>query len=79
MHGDTVYITALCDSLLRAVEIYERRAVRAQKENKELRARLTDKAQTGSGMSRLMFALVAGCCSGVIITIIIMKKYGRNT
>ena len=78
-HGDTVYITALCDSLLRAVEIYERRAVRAQKENKELRARLTDKVQTGSGMSRLVFALVAGCCSGAIITIITSKRYGRNT
>ena len=75
LRGDTVFVTATCDSLQREVEYYEERyyaALKALEQQKE--SVQTKREQRSNPIKIALAAFIAGLFVGVLSTIIILTK-----
>jgi len=81
MRGDTIYVTATCDSLQREVEYYEERYYAALKALDQLKESVQTKREQRSNPIKIaLAAFIAGLFVGVISTIIILikKRHGKE-
>lgn len=73
--GDTIYVTATCDSLQREVEYYEELYSATREAYDRLRSDIqTEREQRPDTIKAALAALIAGLSAGVISTIIILTK-----
>ncbi len=73
--GDTVYVYAVCDSLQRLVERYERESsvARTASEDRSERAVTAEERRTDTRRKTLT-ALIAGVAAGIAMTIVVKTK-----
>jgi deoxyhypusine synthase len=81
--GNTVEATARCDSIERVVELMEELYLTAGATADSLRQALSVQQQStterrSNGVQTLLISFTAGLAAGIILTLIIKKKYGST-
>ncbi len=75
LRGDTIYVTATCDSLQREIEYYEERYHAALEALDQLKESVQTKRERRSNPIKIaLAAFIAGLFVGVLSTIIILTK-----
>lgn len=75
--GDSLIVTATCDSLERQIEIVEEELWRTKQQAEAYRSQLEESAkQRSNGVWPTLKWLFAGIAAGVVLTIITTKIYG---
>ena len=81
LRGDTIFVTATCDSLQREVEYYEEQYQATLEALDNLKESVqTEREQRSNPIKIALAAFIAGLFVGVLSTIIILSKsrYGKE-
>jgi hypothetical protein len=79
--GRTAVFVASCDSLERQVEIFETLYLQQKKESEAYQQQLTEQTslkRSSNSIRNVLESFIVGLVAGIVITILIVKRYGRK-